>query len=54
LQFLVSGTTVHTDSSTSFKKGNCGKLKSGTSVSVDGVREGNVVRARTVRFDEDD
>jgi hypothetical protein len=54
LQFLVSGTTVYTDSSTSFKKGNCRDLKSGSSVSVDGVREGNAVKARTVEFDKDD
>jgi Domain of unknown function (DUF5666)/Viral BACON domain len=54
LQFLVNGTTVYTDSSTSFKKGNCGKLKNGTGVSVDGVREGSVVRARTIEIDKDD
>jgi Domain of unknown function (DUF5666)/Putative binding domain, N-terminal/Viral BACON domain len=54
LQFLVNGTTVYTDSTTSFKKGNCRDLKNGTSVSVDGVREGNVVKARTVEIDKND
>ena len=50
LHFLVNGTTVYTDSSTSYKRGNCGKLKNGTEVSIDGVREGSVVRARTVEI----
>jgi Domain of unknown function (DUF5666)/Viral BACON domain/Putative binding domain, N-terminal len=54
LQFLVNGTTVYTDSSTSFKKGKCHDLKNGTTVSVDGVREGNVVKARTVEIDKND
>jgi hypothetical protein len=54
LQFLVNGTAVSTDSSTSFKGGNCSKLKNGTRVTVDGVREGNVVKARTVEIEKDD
>lgn len=50
LHFTVNGTAVSTDSSTDFKKGNCRSLKSGTSVSVDGVSDGNVVNAKTVEI----
>jgi hypothetical protein len=53
LHFLVNGTTVYTDNSTSFKKGKCRDLENGTRVSIDGVREGSVVRAKTVEIDKD-
>ena len=53
MHFLVNGTTVYTDNSTSFKKGKCRDLENGTRVSIDGVREGSVVRAKTVEIDKD-
>ena len=48
LEFTVSGTRVSTDRSTSFKKGKCDDLENGTEVSVEGVYEGNVVKASVV------
>ena len=48
LEFTVSGTRVSTDRSTSFKKGKCDDLEDGTEVSVEGVYEGNVVKASVV------
>jgi hypothetical protein len=51
IQFVVNGTAVVTDSSTDFlKKGSCGDMATGVGVTVDGVRDGVVVRAQTIQI----
>ena len=52
LEFNVNGTRVFTNRSTSFRKGKCDDLESGTDVSVEGVSDGKVVRASLVEFDK--
>jgi hypothetical protein len=51
--FLVDLTLVTTNSSTDFKKGNCGDLRTGRDVDVDAVRTGDLVRATKVEFKKD-
>jgi len=51
LQFVVNGTVVVTDGSTDYrKKPSCEDMRSGVSVSVDGVREGLAVRAQSIEI----
>jgi hypothetical protein len=51
LQFVVSGSAVVTDSNTDFrKKASCEDLSTGDSVTVDGIRDGVVVRAQTIEL----
>jgi len=51
LQFVVNSTVVVTDGSTDYrKKPSCEDMRSGVSVSVDGVREGLAVRAQSIEI----
>jgi len=51
LQFVVNGTPVVTDASTDFrKKLDCSDMRSGIGVTVDGVRDGLIVRAQTIQI----
>jgi hypothetical protein len=55
VQFVVNGTVVVTDSKTDFrKKGSCDDLTAGAGVTVDGVRDGVVVRAQTIQVQKKD
>jgi hypothetical protein len=51
LQFVVNSTPVVTDASTDFRrKPTCDDMRLGVSVTVDGVRDNLVVRARTIEI----
>jgi hypothetical protein len=51
LQFVVNGTPVVTDASTDFrKKADCRDMRAGIAVTVDGVRDGLIVRAQTIQI----
>ncbi len=51
LQFVVGGTQIITDAATDFrKKPKCDDMRLGVAVTVDGVRENTVVRAKSIEI----
>jgi len=54
LTFVVQGQTVRTTAETQFQGGRCSAIRPNTKVDVRGFRDGSVIVAERVKFDEDD